>query len=56
MIIRSLNIIGGANYLKRKRISSIIKKAKADVFLIQETKITSMAEGTAKSFWNFPDV
>ncbi|XP_058783264.1 uncharacterized protein LOC131657935 [Vicia villosa] len=56
MIIGSLNIRGGMNGLKRRRISSLIKKGNADIFLIQETKITSMDDEMAKSFWRDSEV
>src|SRR4051812_18423957 len=52
MIIGSLNIRGGANALKRRRIGALIKKGNADVFLIQETKIVNMEGDLAKSFWH----
>ncbi|XP_058775034.1 uncharacterized protein LOC131649281 [Vicia villosa] len=51
MIIGSLNVRGGGSLLKRRRISSIITRGKADIFVIQETKISSMEEVMAKSFW-----
>ncbi|XP_058726206.1 uncharacterized protein LOC131597531 [Vicia villosa] len=46
----------GVNSLKRKRNSAIIKKSKADMFLIQETKITNMEDGWDKSFWNSQEI
>lgn len=39
------------NALKRRRIRSIIFKGKADIFLIQETKVVSMNEIIANGFW-----
>lgn len=36
MIIGSLNIRGGGNTLKRRRVSSLIKKGGTDGFLLQE--------------------
>ncbi|XP_058776198.1 uncharacterized protein LOC131650510 [Vicia villosa] len=56
MIIGSLNIRGGVNALKRRRISSLIVKGKADIFLVQETKISSMNDVLAHSFWNCSDL
>ncbi|XP_058741846.1 uncharacterized protein LOC131614250 [Vicia villosa] len=51
MIIGSLNVRGGGSLLKRRRINSIINKGKADIFVIQETKVMLMEESIAKSFW-----
>ncbi|XP_058741918.1 uncharacterized protein LOC131614336 [Vicia villosa] len=56
MIIGSLNIRGGMNVLKRRRISSLIKRGNANIFLLQETKIVSMDDVTAKSFWRDTEV
>ncbi|XP_058756965.1 uncharacterized protein LOC131630196 [Vicia villosa] len=56
MIIGTLNIRGGGNALKRKRINSLISKSKADVFLIQETKIRELQDFVAKSFWCGGDI
>ncbi|XP_058755940.1 uncharacterized protein LOC131629163 [Vicia villosa] len=43
--------MGGCSLVKRRRIHQIITSGKADVFLIQETKLRSCSEATAKSFW-----
>ncbi|XP_058741529.1 uncharacterized protein LOC131613909 [Vicia villosa] len=51
MIIGSLNIRGGGNVLKRRRIKSLILKGNVDVFMIQETKITNFQDFVAKRFW-----
>ncbi|XP_058741821.1 uncharacterized protein LOC131614218 [Vicia villosa] len=56
MIIGTLNIRGGGNALKRRRINSLILKSKADVFLIQETKIRELQDFVAKSFWSGGDI
>ncbi|XP_058767474.1 uncharacterized protein LOC131641186 [Vicia villosa] len=56
MIIVSFNIRGGGNALKRRRISSILKKGDADIVLIQETKLTNMEDFVAKSMWSNTDV
>ncbi|XP_058765777.1 uncharacterized protein LOC131639291 [Vicia villosa] len=56
MIIGSLNIRGGGNALKRRRISNIIKKGEADIFLIQESKLTDLNEALARSFWCGSDI
>ncbi|XP_058725573.1 uncharacterized protein LOC131596854 [Vicia villosa] len=56
MIIGSLNIRGGANALKRRRISSLINKGNTDIFLLQETKISNLNEDYANSFWRHPDI
>ncbi|CAK8533292.1 unnamed protein product [Lathyrus sativus] len=39
MIVRSLNIRGGDNLSKRKRINCLIKSGNADLFFIQESKL-----------------
>lgn len=44
------------NNIKRRRIISLIKKGNADVFLLQETTITSMDEAKGRSFWSSPKV
>lgn len=54
MIIGSMNIRGGDNTLKRKRINSLISMGNADVFLIQETKLSNFQEGLVKSFGEIP--
>ncbi|XP_058774884.1 uncharacterized protein LOC131649153 [Vicia villosa] len=51
MIIGSFNIRGVCSFIKRRRIHQIISNGKADVFLIQETKLKSCTDSTAKSFW-----
>src|SRR3954471_10572923 len=56
MLVGTLNIRGGGNALKRKRISALISKCKADIFLIQETKLVNMHEWVAKSFWRGGDI
>ncbi|XP_058783058.1 uncharacterized protein LOC131657708 [Vicia villosa] len=56
MIVGSLNIRGGCSILKRRRISNIIKKGLADVFLIQETKVVDMKDDIANSLWKNEEV
>lgn len=56
MIIGSFNIRGGVCALKRSRINSIILKGKADIFLIQETKVVKMSDKVASSFWKYSDI
>ncbi|XP_058751351.1 uncharacterized protein LOC131624428 [Vicia villosa] len=56
MIIGSMNIRGGGSSLKRRRVNSIIKKGKADIFMIQETKIKDFKDYFAKSFWSGQDI
>ncbi|XP_058775098.1 uncharacterized protein LOC131649352 [Vicia villosa] len=56
MIIGSFNIRGGSSALKRRRVNSIIKKGNADIFLIQETKLSNMKEAVAHSFWCHPEI
>ncbi|XP_058741064.1 uncharacterized protein LOC131613407 [Vicia villosa] len=51
MIIGSFNIRGGCSYVKRRRIHQIIINGKANVFLLQETKLKSCSDLIAKSFW-----
>src|SRR4051812_1247954 len=51
MIVGSLNIRGGGNLIKRRRISSIIAKGKADIFMIQESKLEVVDSKIVKSFW-----
>lgn len=52
MIIGSFNVRRGGNTLKIRRISDIIKKGEANIFLIQETKLTNLNELLAKSLWS----
>lgn len=52
MIIGSLNIRGGGNVIERRRISSLILKNNADIFMIQETKLPILQEFVVKSFWS----
>ncbi|XP_058766616.1 uncharacterized protein LOC131640222 [Vicia villosa] len=52
MIIGSFNIRGGGGSAKRRRISNIISRGKADIFLLQETKLKSYSIGLANSFWS----
>ncbi|XP_058774258.1 uncharacterized protein LOC131648524 [Vicia villosa] len=56
MIIGSLNIRGGVSALNRRRIDEVIRRGKAEIFLLQETKITSLNEEVARSFWVSPDI
>lgn len=51
MIIGSINIRWGSSILKRRRISSKIRKDNIDIFVIQETKIINMEDFIAKRFW-----
>ncbi|CAI8593121.1 unnamed protein product [Vicia faba] len=56
MIIDSFNIRGGGNTLKRRKISSLIKKGNVEIFLIQETKISNLQDYIARSFWSNTEV
>lgn len=56
MIIGSFNIRGGVCALKRSRINLIIMKGKANVFLIQETKVSNMRDLVANSFWRSSEI
>ncbi|XP_058768728.1 uncharacterized protein LOC131642504 [Vicia villosa] len=51
-----MNIRGGGISLKRRRVSSIIKKGKVDILMIQETKIKYFKDFIAKSFLNGSDI
>lgn len=42
--------------LKIRRISSIIMKGKADIFLIQEAKVATMSDAVANSFWRSTEI
>ncbi|XP_058766319.1 uncharacterized protein LOC131639895 [Vicia villosa] len=56
MIIETFNIRGGGSYIKRKRISGIIRKGQEDVFLLQETKLEDVPELVAKIFWGIDEI
>ncbi|XP_058775955.1 uncharacterized protein LOC131650251 [Vicia villosa] len=56
MIIVSFNIRGGGNALKRRRISTILKKGDADIVLIQETKLSNTEEFMVKGMWSGTEV
>ncbi|XP_058767333.1 uncharacterized protein LOC131641013 [Vicia villosa] len=51
MINGSFNIRGGGSILKRKRVSQILIKGKADIFLIQESKLAIVDASVIKSLW-----
>ncbi|XP_058775462.1 uncharacterized protein LOC131649721 [Vicia villosa] len=52
MIIGTFNIRGGGSYVKRRHILHSIDKGKADIFLIQETKLSSVFHYVVNSFWH----
>ncbi|CAK8532224.1 unnamed protein product [Lathyrus sativus] len=56
MIIGSLNIRGGGNISKRRRIIKIITSGKAEVFFIQESKVKSIDIVVIKILWNCCDI
>lgn len=56
MIIGTLNIRGGGNISKRKRINNIISTGKAEIFFIQESKLRVLKSSIMKSFWRNPDM
>ncbi|XP_058733670.1 uncharacterized protein LOC131605315 [Vicia villosa] len=56
MIIGSLNIRGGGSSAKRRRIHHLILKGKPDIFLIQESKLASVSDSIAYSFWRNKDI
>src|SRR3954471_15712487 len=51
MIIFSLNMRGGGNSAKRKRVGNFIKKGEADISFIQETKLGCMDRGLVCELW-----
>lgn len=51
MIIGSFNTRGGGNKLKKKRISQIIGKDKAYIFLIQESKLEVVDLSIVRNLW-----
>ncbi|CAK8541506.1 unnamed protein product [Lathyrus sativus] len=56
MIVRSLNIRGGGNYSKRRRIICIINSGKAYIFLIQESKLKEVDRKVIGNLWNNQEV
>lgn len=56
MIIGTLNIRGRGIKIKRKRISCIIRKGQADIFLMQETKMVEISELISNSFWGGEEI
>ncbi|XP_058726611.1 uncharacterized protein LOC131597971 [Vicia villosa] len=56
MIVGTYKIRGGGSKIKRKRISSIIRGGKADMFLIQETKMKEVSVLLDSSFWEKEDI
>ncbi|XP_058775213.1 uncharacterized protein LOC131649469 [Vicia villosa] len=56
MIIGTLNIRGGGSSVKRKRINKIIKEGRAEVFLIQESKLEKVDQAIISSLWSFEKV
>ncbi|XP_058749290.1 uncharacterized protein LOC131622283 [Vicia villosa] len=56
MILGSLNVRGCGNALKRRRITDIIKKGNANMFFIQESKLSHTEEFVVKSLWSNTDI
>ncbi|CAK8536131.1 unnamed protein product [Lathyrus sativus] len=56
MNLVSFNVRGCCSSLKRRRISQIIQRGSADIFLIQETKINKMEAGIVNSMWRNYDM
>ncbi|XP_058752845.1 uncharacterized protein LOC131626046 [Vicia villosa] len=56
MIIGTFNIRGGGSLIKRKRISKIIREGRADVFLIQESKLETVSPSLINSIWSCDSV
>lgn len=52
MIIDSFNIKGARSRLKIKCISKIINDGNADIFLIQETKLSDIDLVVSRRFWH----
>lgn len=51
MIIYSLNIRGGGNRAKIKRVGSNIQKGGVDISFIQETKLKGLEVDVVKELW-----
>lgn len=43
--------MGGGSLVKRKKISYVISKGKADILFIQESKLKKVNEVMARSVW-----
>lgn len=52
MNIFSLNIRGGGSRVKRRIIGNIVKKGKANICFLQETKIYVLDDLLTASFWD----
>lgn len=42
--------------IKRRRVSQITSKEKADLFLVQEDKLSYITKSVARSFWENSNV
>lgn len=56
MIIGSFNIRWGGGSDKRRKISQIVDKGKADIILLQETKLKSCSDAMSSSFWRAENI
>ncbi|CAK8571504.1 unnamed protein product [Lathyrus sativus] len=56
MIIGSLNIRGGGNTSKRKRISCCIKSSNTNIFFIQESKLKVADPSVIGGIWSGQDI
>src|SRR4051812_30602166 len=51
MIVLSLNMRGGGNRVKRKRVGFHNKKGQVDICFIQESKLREVDSGTVRDLW-----
>ncbi|CAK8534099.1 unnamed protein product [Lathyrus sativus] len=51
MNLISFNVRGCCSSIKRRRLTQIIQRGNADIFLIQETKVIKMEDGIVFSMW-----
>ncbi|XP_058768181.1 uncharacterized protein LOC131641903 [Vicia villosa] len=51
MIILSLNIRGGGNWAKRKRVGFLIQKGDVDLCFIRETKLSGISLDSVRELW-----
>lgn len=56
MLVYSINIRGGGNKAKRKRIGTNIQKGGVDVSFMQETKLKGLEEEVVKELWGAENV
>lgn len=56
MIILSFNIRAGDSLSKKRRLNHIIRKGKANIVFLQETKILVMNDTIAMSLWGVKEI